>query len=175
MATDSGQRFIRRNRAPRVHITYEDPYDADRLVELPFVMGVMSDLSGSNPGVEKSKVDERKFLDFDMDNFESRMAAIEPGVTMRVNNKLGDGDGEKISVALRFKKMDDFSPAAVARQVPSMAKLLEAREQLANLVRYMDGKAGAEGQLRKLLNDPQLMAALSDRAAARDKGPDAEK
>jgi type VI secretion system protein ImpB len=175
MATDSGQRFIRRNRAPRVHITYEDPYDADRLVELPFVMGVMSDLSGSNPGVEKAKVDERKFLDFDMDNFEARMAAIEPGVTMRVNNKLGDGDGEKISVALRFKKMDDFSPAAVARQVPSMAKLLEAREQLANLVRYMDGKAGAEGQLRKLLNDPQLMAALSDRAAARDKGPDAEK
>jgi type VI secretion system protein ImpB len=135
----------------------------------------MSDLSGSNPGVEKAKVDERKFLDFDMDNFEARMAAIEPGVTMRVNNKLGDGDGEKISVALRFKKMDDFSPAAVARQVPSMAKLLEAREQLANLVRYMDGKAGAEGQLRKLLNDPQLMAALSDRAAARDKGPDAEK
>jgi type VI secretion system protein ImpB len=175
MATDSGQRFIRRNRAPRVHITYEDPYDADRLVELPFVMGVMSDLSGSNPGVEKPKVDERKFLDFDMDNFEARMAAIEPGVTMRVNNKLGDGEGEKISVALRFKKMEDFSPAAVARQVPSMAKLLEAREQLANLVRYMDGKAGAEGQLRKLLNDPQLMAALSDRAAARDKEPDAEK
>ena len=96
MATDSGQKFIRRNRAPRVHITYEDPYDAERLVELPFVMGVMSDLSGSNAGVEKPKVDERKFLDFDMDNFESRMAAIEPGVTMRVNNKLGDGTGEKL-------------------------------------------------------------------------------
>jgi type VI secretion system protein ImpB len=176
MATDSGQKFIRRNRAPRVHITYEDPYDAERLVELPFVMGVMSDLSGSNPGVEKPKVDERKFLDFDMDNFESRMAAIEPGVTMRVANKLGDDAGEKISVALRFKKMEDFNPAAVARQVPSMAKLLEAREQLSNLVRYMDGKAGAEGQLRKLLNDPQLMAALSDRAAAaRDQEPDAEK
>jgi type VI secretion system protein ImpB len=176
MATDSGQKFIRRNRAPRVHITYEDPYDAERLVELPFVMGVMSDLSGNNPGVEKPKVDERKFLDFDMDNFESRMAAIEPGVTMRVANKLGDEEGEKISVALRFRGMADFSPAAVARQVPSMAKLLEAREQLANLVRYMDGKAGAEGQLRKLLNDPQLMAALSDRAAAaRDKEPDAAK
>jgi type VI secretion system protein ImpB len=138
-------------------------------------MGVMSDLSGNYPGVEKLKVDERKFLDIDMDNFEGRMAAIEPGVTFRVPNKLGDEDGEKISVALRFKGMADFNPAAVARQVPSMAKLLEAREQLSNLVRYMDGKAGAEGQLRKLLNDPQLMAALSDRAAARDTEPDAGK
>jgi type VI secretion system protein ImpB len=178
MATDSGQKFIRRNRAPRVHITYEDPFDADRLVELPFVMGVMADLSGNYPGVEKPPVGDRKFLDIDMDNFESRMAAIEPGVTFRVANKLGEsveGEGEKISVALRFKGMADFSPAAVARQVPSMAKLLEAREQLSNLVRYMDGKQGAEGTLRKLLSDPQLMAALKDRAAARDKEPDAEK
>jgi len=175
MATDSGQKFIRRNRAPRVHITYEDPYDADRLVELPFVMGVMSDLSGNNPGVEKPKVDERKFLDFDMDNFEARMAAIEPGVTMRVANRLGEGEEEKISIALRFKGMADFSPAAVARQVPSMAKLLEARTQLANLIRYMDGKAGAETTLRKLLSDPQLMAALKDRVAERDKEPGAEK
>ena len=102
MATDSGQKFIRRNRAPRVHITYEDPYDAERLIELPFVMGVLSDLSGNNPGVEKAKVEERKFLEFDMDNFDNRMAAIQPGVTMRVNNKLGDESGEKLSVNLRF-------------------------------------------------------------------------
>jgi type VI secretion system protein ImpB len=175
MATDSGQRFIRRNRAPRVHITYEDPYDADRLVELPFVMGVMSDLSGNNSGVEKAKVDERKFLDIDMDNFEARMAAIEPGVSLRVANRLGDNEEEKISISLRFKSMADFSPAAVARQVPSMAKLLEAREQLSNLIRYMDGKAGAEGTLRKLLSDPQLMAALKDRVAERNKEPDAGK
>jgi type VI secretion system protein ImpB len=178
MATDSGQKFIRRNRAPRVHITYEDPYDADRLVELPFVMGVMGDLSGNNPGVEKAKVDERKFLDIDMDNFEARMAAIEPGTTFRVANKLGEaaeGEGEKISVALRFKSMADFSPAKVARQIPSLAKLLEAREQLSNLIRYMDGKAGAEATLRKLLSDPQLMAALKERAAVSDQEPDAEK
>src|SRR6516225_1078550 len=100
MATDSGQKFIRRNRPPRVHITYEDPYDAERLVELPFVMGIMSDLSGNNPGVEKTKVEERKFLDFDMDNFDNRMAAIEPGVTMRVQNRLNDGSGEKMSVGM---------------------------------------------------------------------------
>jgi type VI secretion system protein ImpB len=165
MATDSGQKFIRRNRAPRVHITYEDPYDAERLVELPFVMGVMADLSGNAPGVEKTKVDDRKFLEFDMDNFDNRMAAIEPGVQMRVANKLGEEAGsEKLGVQLRFNKMEDFSPAKVARQVPAMAKLLEAREQLANLQRYMDGKVSAEDQLKKLLSDPQLMEALRDRA-----------
>ena len=168
MATDSGQKFIRRNRAPRVHITYEDPYDAERLIELPFVMGVMSDLSGNMPGVEKLKVDERKFLEFDMDNFEDRMAAIEPGVTMRVDNKLGDNPGEKLSVNLRFNKMEDFGPAAIARQVPATAKLLEAREQLANLLRYMDGKVAAEDQLKKLLNDPNLMTSLRDRVKEPD-------
>ena len=174
MATDSGQKFIRRNRAPRVHITYEDPYDAERLIELPFVMGVMSDLSGNNSAVEKPKVEERKFLEFDMDNFESRMAAIEPGVTMRVNNKLGDESGEKLAVNLKFEKMADFTPAAVARQVPATAKLLEAREQLANLLRYLDGKVAAEDQLKKLLSDPQLMTALHERSATRATDSDSE-
>jgi len=175
MATDSGQKFIRRNRAPRVHITYEDPYDAERLIELPFVMGVMSDLSGNNSTVEKPKVEERKFLEFDMDNFENRMAAIQPGITMRVENKLGDESGEKLSVNLKFEKMGDFTPAAVARQVPATAKLLEAREQLANLLRYLDGKVAAEDQLKKLLSDPQLMSALNERAAARAIDSDSEK
>jgi type VI secretion system protein ImpB len=174
MATDSGQKFIRRNRAPRVHITYEDPYDAERLIELPFVMGVLSDLSGNNSAVEKPKVEERKFLEFDMDNFESRMAAIEPGVTMRVANKLGDESGEKLSVNLKFEKMADFTPAAVARQVPATAKLLEAREQLANLLRYLDGKVAAEDQLKKLLSDPQLMTALHERSATRAIDSDSE-
>jgi type VI secretion system protein ImpB len=166
MATDSGQRFIRRNRAPRVHITYEDPYDAERLIELPFVMGVLADLSGNNSAVEKPKIEERKFLEFDMDNFEGRLAAIQPGITMRVANKLGDSTDEKMSVSLNFNKMSDFTPVAVARQVPATRKLLEAREQLANLLRYMDGKVAAEDQLKKLLADPQMMAALKERAAA---------
>ncbi|MBR0779344.1 type VI secretion system contractile sheath small subunit [Bradyrhizobium diazoefficiens] len=165
MATDSGQKFIRRNRAPRVHITYEDPYDAERLIELPFVMGVLADLSGNNSAVEKPKIEERKFLEFDMDNFESRMAAIEPAITMRVANKLSDNPDEKMSVNMTFSKMADFSPVAVARQVPATAKLLEAREQLANLLKYMDGKAAAEDQLKKLLSDPQLMAALKERGS----------
>jgi type VI secretion system protein ImpB len=174
MATDSGARFIRRNRAPRVHISYEDPYDAERKVELPFVMGVMSDLSGNNAGVEKVDVAERKFLEFDMDNFEARMKAINPGVTFKSANKLGDGSGEKLSVNLRFEKMDDFGPAQVARQVPALAKLLEAREQLTNLMRYMDGKAAAEDQLKQLLKDPQLMTAVRDRAVDAPAGDTAD-
>ena len=170
--SNSGQKFISRNRKPRVHITYEDPYDAEKLVELPFVMGVLADLSGNGSPVAKPDMADRKFLDIDMDNFDKRMAAIEPAVSMRVPNKLGAEEGaEKLSVNLKFAKMDDFSPAAVARQVPAMAKLLAAREQLANLLKYMDGKAAAEGTLKKLLADPQLMAAMK---AKLDQRPSAD-
>ena len=171
---NSGQSFIRRNRPPRVHITYEDPYNAERLIELPFVMGVLADLSGNASQVEKPDMDERKFLDIDMDNFEGRMAAISPGVQFRVKNKLGEGAGEELGVNLNFKKMDDFGPTAVARQVPSLAKLLQAREQLANLLRYMDGKVAAEDQIKKLLADPQLMAALKERAAQKGEAGEPE-
>jgi len=165
MAKQSGQKFIKRNRPPRVHITYENPNNAEEKIEIPFVMGVMSDLSGNSPGVEKQDVDQRKFLDIDMDNFDSRMAAIQPGVSLRVDNKLVEDSKEKMSVNLRFNKLADFEPAAIAKQVPALAKLLEARTHLANLMRYMDGKAAAEESLRKLLSDPQLMLALKNRAA----------
>jgi type VI secretion system protein ImpB len=100
-----------------------------------------------------------------MDNLDARMSAIQPGVSFRVDNRLSDESGEKMGVQLRFNKMADFEPAAVARQVPAVAKLLEARQQLANLQRYMDGKVAAEDTLRKLLADPQLMATLKNRAA----------
>jgi len=169
--SNSGQKFISRNRKPRVHITYEDPYDAERLVELPFVMGVMADLSGNNSAAPKLDMNDRAFLDIDMDNFDKRMAAIEPGLTMKVPNKLGDGEGgDKLGVNLKFSKMEDMSPAAIARQVPAMAKLLEAREQLANLLRYMDGKAAAEDSIKKLLADPQLMAAMQQKLSQRPSG-----
>lgn len=166
--SNSGQKFISRNRKPRVHITYEDPYDAERLIELPFVMGVLADLSGNNSAVQKPDMADRAFLDIDMDNFDKRMAAIEPGLTMKVPNKLGGEEGgDKLSVNVKFKKMDDFSPTAVARQVPAVAKLLQAREQLSNLLRYMDGKVAAEDSLKKLLADPQLMAAMKEKLADR--------
>ncbi len=162
---DSGQKFIKRNRPPRVQIQYEDPYNAEKMVELPFVMGVMSDLSGNASEVEKPAIADRKYLDFDMDNVDDRMKAIKPGIAFNVTNKLGDAKNEKMSVQLNFEKMADFNPAAVVRQVPAMAKLLKAREQLANLQRYMDGKVAAEDQIKALLKDPDLMKLLAERKA----------
>jgi type VI secretion system protein ImpB len=163
MSSDSGQKFIKRNRPPRVHIAYQDPYDAEKQVELPFVMGVMSDLSGNASTVEKAPMAERKFANVDMDNFDNYMESVKPAVTFRVDNKLGENTGEQMGVNLTFNKMADFDPAAVARQVPAVKALLEAREQLANLQRYMDGKVAAEDQLRQLLANPELMRALKER------------
>ena len=160
---DSGQKFIKRNRPPRVQIEYKEP-NSQRMVELPFVMGVMADLSG-NAGAEKPTFDQRKFLDVDMDNFDKRLSAIQPGLNFNVDNKLGAdaAPGDKLSVQLKFDKMADFEPAAVAKQVPALAKLLEARQRLANLQRYMDGKTQAEAQLKALLNDRDLMKLVKEK------------
>ena len=164
MASDSGSGFIKRNRPPRVQIQYEDPYDSEKMVELPFVMGVMSDLSGNNPGVEPEPADERTFSDVTKDTLDDYMQAMKPGMTFTVENKLEPDSGQKMGVSLQFEKMEDLEPAAIARQVPALKKLLEAREQLANLQRYMSAKPKAQEHIQKLLNDPELMAALADRA-----------
>lgn len=166
MMSDSGQKFIKRNRPPRVQISYEDPYNAEKQIELPFVMGILSDLSGNASPVAKKPMAERKFSSVDMDNFEDYMASVEPTVTFRVENKLSGDGGEQMPVKLAFKKMEDFTPGAIARQVPALRSLLEAREQLSNLQRYMDGKVAAEDQLKKLLSDPELMKALKEKRDA---------
>lgn len=163
MASDSGQKFIKRNRPPRVHITYQDPYEANKQVELPFVMGVMADLSGNASEVAKPPMADRKFANVDMDNFDAYMESVQPAVAFRTENRLADKSGEQMGVKLTFTKMADFEPAAVARQVPALRALLDAREQLANLQRYMDGKVAAEQKLRELLSSPELMKALKDR------------
>jgi type VI secretion system protein ImpB len=121
-------------------------------------MGVLADLSGK-PAEAPPPVADRKFLDIDVDNFDSRMKAIKPRVAFQVPNTL-TGEGN-ISVDLTFESMDDFSPAAVARKVDALSKLLEARQQLSNLMTYMDGKAGAEELLGKVLNDPALLQSLA--------------
>ena len=166
MAGKSGQRFIKENRAPRVHIEYEvETYGSRQKVELPFVMGVMSDLSGKSE-VEKKTLDKRDFLEFDMDNFEQRMEAIAPRAVFQVENNL-TGEG-KIAVDLTFKSMEDFTPGAVARQVPALNKLLEARQELSDLMAYMDGKDGAQDLLDKVLKDPDLMKSLAAAKPATD-------
>jgi type VI secretion system protein ImpB len=161
--SDSGQKFIKRNRAPRVHISYQDPYEANKQVELPFIMGVMADLSGNASDVEKPPMADRKFANVDMDNLDSYMESVKPAVAFRVQNRLGDAKDEQMGVKLTFNKMADFEPAAIARQVPAVRALLEAREQLANLQRYMDGKSAAEEKLRELLASPELMQTLKER------------
>ena len=159
MARASSQKFIARNRAPRVQIEYDvELYGAEKKVELPFVMGVMADLSGK-PAEPLPSVDERKFLEIDVDNFDDRMKAIKPRVAFQVPNTL-TGEGN-LNVEMTFDSMDDFSPAAVARKVDALNQLLTARSQLANLVTYMDGKSGAEELVSNLLNDPALLKSLA--------------
>ena len=159
MAKASSQKFIARNRAPRVQIEYDvELYGAQKKVELPFVMGVMADLSGK-PAEALPAVDQRKFLEIDVDNFDDRLKAYKPRVAFQVPNVL-TGEGN-ISVDLTFEKMEDFSPAAVAKKVDALNQLLTARNELANLLTYMDGKSGAEELLGKLLQDPNLLRTLA--------------
>lgn len=165
----SSQKFIARNRAPRVQIEYDvEVYGSQKKVQIPFVMGVMADLSGK-PVDPLAPVAERKFLEIDVDNFDSRMKAMKPRVAFRVPNTL-TGEGE-LSLDITFESMDDFSPAAVARKVDALNKLLQARQQLTNLMTYMDGKTGAEELVAKVLNDPSLLQSL----AAAPKPQDSEK
>ena len=157
--SNSGQKFIARNRAPRVQIEYDvEIYGAERKIQLPFVMGVMADLVGK-PVENLPAVDDRKFLEIDIDNFDERMKALKPRVAFQVDNTL-TGEG-KLNVDLTFDSMDDFLPDAVARKVEPLNKLLEARTQLANLVTYMDGKGGAEELLAKVMEDPTLLQTLA--------------
>ena len=154
----NSQKFIARNRAPRVQIEYDvELYGSEKKVELPFVMGVLSDLSGKRR-TPLPDVHERHFLEIDVDNFDTRMKAMAPRVAFDIDNAL-TGDG-KLMVDITFESMDDFSPAALAAKVEPLKKLLEARIQLANLQTYMDGKAGAESLVRRIVCDRKVMQYL---------------
>jgi type VI secretion system protein ImpB len=175
MPKESSQKFIQRNRAPRVQIEYDvELYGAEKKVQLPFVMGVMADLAGK-PQEALPAIADRKFMEFDVDNFDDRMKAMKPRAAFRVDNTL-TGEGQ-MNVDLTFDSMDDFSPAAVAKKVDSLNQLLEARTQLSNLVTYMDGKTGAEELIAKTIQDPALLRSLVSEPnpdAAKDKGKDEE-
>jgi type VI secretion system protein ImpB len=176
VAKESSQKFIARNRAPRVQIEYDvELYGAEKKVQLPFVMGVLADLSGK-PAEALPAVADRKMLEIDVDNFDDRLKSMKPRVAFQVPNTL-TGEGN-VNVELTFESMDDFSPAAVARKVDALNKLLQARSQLSNLLTYMDGKSGAEELIANALKDPTLLQALaaapkpvetSDRTQAEDK------
>jgi type VI secretion system protein ImpB len=156
---DSGQKFIGRNREPRVQIGYDvEIGDAEVRKELPFVMAVLSDLSGKTtetvPPVEK-----RGFQEFDIDNFGQRIAAMKPSVAFPVKNTLTGEDN--LMVNLTFKSMDDFGPGAIARNVPELNELLKIRTQLDRLKLMLDGMGGAEKMLTQALKNPALLRALA--------------
>ncbi|WP_372571950.1 type VI secretion system contractile sheath small subunit [Ruegeria jejuensis] len=155
----SSQKFIARNRAPRVQIEYDvELYGAEKKVQLPFVMGVMSDLAGKSE-VEQPAVADRKFLEIDVDNFDDRMKSMAPRAAFTVPNTL-TGEGN-MAVDITFESMDDFSPAAIAAKVEPLKELLDARTQLSNLMTYMDGKTGAEDLISKIMQDPSLLKTLA--------------
>jgi type VI secretion system protein ImpB len=159
VAKASSQKFIARNRAPRVQIEYDvETYGSEKKVQLPFVAGVMADLSG-NPSEPLPPVADRKMLEIDVDNFDSRMKAMKPRVAFMVPNTL-TGEGS-MAVDITFESMEDFSPAAVAKKVDALNTLLTARTELSNLLTYMDGKSGAEELIGKVLQDPALLQALA--------------
>jgi type VI secretion system protein ImpB len=157
----SSQKFIARNRAPRVQIEYDlELNGAQKKVQLPFIMGVMSDLAGKSESDEAKKMAaDRKFLEVDIDNFDSRMAALKPRVAFTVPNTL-TGEGN-MQVDVSFENMEDFSPAAIAKKVDSLKKLLDARTQLSSLLTYMDGKNGAEELIAQVMKDPDILKTIA--------------
>ena len=158
MAKQSGQKFIARNKAPRVQIEYDvELYGAEKKINLPFVMGVMADLSG-NPAEALPPVSDRDLLEIDAENFNTRLKAMKPRVAFKVPNTL-TGEGN-LSVEMTFESMDDFSPGKVAENVEELNELLTARRDLSNLLSYMDGKSGAENLLGKILGDKAALEAL---------------
>jgi type VI secretion system protein ImpB len=158
VAKQSSQKFIARNRAPRVQIEYDvEVYGSEKTIQLPFVMGVMADLAGK-PETPLPPIADRKFLEIDIDNFDQRLKAMKPRAAFAVPNTL-TGEGN-LQVDLTFESMDDFSPAAIARKVEPLRRLLETRTQLSNLMTYMDGKTGAEDLIGKMLADPSLLQVL---------------
>lgn len=147
------QKFIGGSRAPRVQIEYDvELYGASKRVELPFVTGVMADLSGDNTE-PLGPTEERQFTDIDVENFDQKMAQIGPELGFQVKNVLTD-DGTLIDVNLRFESMEAFEPSEVVKRIPELAVMLEARKQLKELLTYMDGKAAAEELIQELMKNP---------------------
>ena len=128
----------------------------------------MSDLSGNTPGVEKPAIDQRSFEKVTNATLDKFMAEkVKPGLSVMVDNKLNDAEqGQKMGLNLRFNSMDDFEPAQIAKQVPALNELLEARKQLADLLLYMTSKPKAQEQIKELLDDPERLKVLAQQARA---------
>ncbi|WP_447753439.1 type VI secretion system contractile sheath small subunit [Pseudomonas nicosulfuronedens] len=157
--TNSGQKFVARNRAPRVQIEYDvEIYGSEKKIQLPFVMGVMADLLGK-PTESPGALSERRFMEIDIDNFDERMKSLKPRAAFQVENTLNDDDS-RLNIDITFQSIDDFEPGAIARKVEPLNRLLQARTELSNLLSYMDGKSGVEDLLAQALDNPALLKSL---------------
>jgi type VI secretion system protein ImpB len=145
---ESLQHKLDRVRAPRVHITYDvEIGDAIEMKEIPFVVGVLADLSGK-PEEPLPKLKDRKFIEIDRDNFNNVLEGIKPRLAFKVDNKL-TGEDTRMAVELRFKSIDDFHPESVVKQITPLQKLLDARQRLSDLLSKLDGN----DKLDELLQD----------------------
>jgi type VI secretion system protein ImpB len=149
-----------RVRKPRVHITYDVETEGAAIVrELPFVMGVMGDFSG-DPTAPLQSMTDRKFVQIDRDNFNDVMARMNPGLKLRVDNKLSE-EGGQMAVDLKFNAIEDFEPARVAQQVPALRALMETRAKLRDLMSKVDRSEELEGLLEKVLQNESELKTLS--------------
>ncbi len=174
MARESRQHTLDRVRSPRVHITYDvEIGDAIEMKEIPFVVGVLSDLSGK-PEEPLPKLKDRKFIEIDRDNFNSVMEGMKPRLAYRVDNKLTDDDS-KLAVELRFKSMDDFHPERVADQVEPLRKLVETRQRLSEMLSKLDGNDRLEELLQDVIANTDSLEKLGKEAGIEKKqGSEAE-
>lgn len=163
MAKESLQHTLDRVRAPRVQITYDvEVGDAEQVKEIPFVVGVMADLSGK-PDEALPKLKERKFVEIDRDNFNNVLEGMNPRVAYRVNNKLTQDDSQ-LAVELRFKSMDDFHPERVAEQVGPIRKLVEARKKLSEMLNKLDGNDKLDELLQDIISSTDSLEKLGKEA-----------
>jgi type VI secretion system protein ImpB len=172
MARESTQHKLDRVRPPRVHITYDvEIGDAIELKELPFVLGVLADLSGK-PDEPLPHARDRKFVEVDRDNFNDVMRGMKPRLAFQVDNKLANND-TKIGVELRFNSIEDFEPERVARQVEPLAKLMEVRRQLSGLLAKADGNDRLNERLMQIIGNTEKLQQIAQESAA-SVGPSAK-
>ena len=163
MAKESLQHTLDRVRSPRVQITYDvEIGDAIEMKEIPFVIGVLSDLSGK-PDEPLPKLKDRKFVEIDRDNFNNVLAGMKPRLAFRVDNKLTEED-TKMAVELRFKSIDDFHPERVADQITPVRKLVEARQKLSDLLNKLDGNDRLDELLQDVITSTDSLQKIGDEA-----------
>lgn len=171
---ESQQHVLSRVRPPRVQITYDvETGGAIEKKEIPFIVGIMADVSGS-PAEPLPKLKDRKFVEIDRDNFDDVLAASTPRLALRVPNRLNKGSDEMLNVELNFKSIDDFDPVALVKQIPALRKLYEGRQRLRDLLTKLDGNDELDALLRQVIENTDDQAQLRDQTKSVDENDPAD-